>query len=67
MTRTLSVVATIVLAALAFVQLSRVAVRPVAGVSSTSVATAVAGDPPAVDATAEAIEDLAAWPVAAGR
>lgn len=65
MTRTLSLIAAIVLTSLLSVQMARVALQPMAGVS-TNVAT-TAAEPPAVDGTAKAIEDLAAWPMAAGR
>ena len=66
MTRTLSVTAAIVFAALLYVQFSRVVLQPGLVASPRPVATAPAGAP-AADAASQAIEDLAAWPMAAGR
>ena len=66
MTRTLSVTAGILFAALLYVQFSRVVLQPAAVASPSSVTSAPAGAP-AADAASQAIEDLAAWPMAAGR
>jgi len=66
MTRTLSVTAAIVFAALLSVQFARVVLQPTTRFPPSVVTTAPAGAP-AADGTANAIEDLAAWPIAAGR
>ena len=66
MARTLSITALIVFAALLYVQFARVVLQPVAGFTPGA-ATNVPTEPPAADAAAKAIEDLAAWPLAAGR
>ena len=66
MTRTLSVTAAIVCAALLYVQFARIALQPVPGFSPMVASTAPAEALPA-DRTATAIEDLAAWPMAASR
>ena len=66
MTRTLSVTAGIVFAALLYVQFARVVLQP-ATVVSPSIDRTVPADAPAADAASRAMEDLAAWPMAAGR
>jgi heme A synthase len=66
MTRTLSVTAAIVLAALLSVQFARGVLQLMAEVPSSVVTTAPAAAP-AADGTATAIEDLAGWPMAAVR
>jgi hypothetical protein len=66
MTRTLSVTAAIVLAALLSVQFARGVLQPMAE-SHASVVTTAPAAAPAADGTANAIEDLAAWPMAAVR
>jgi len=66
MARTLGITAAIVFAALLYVQFARVVLQPVTGFPP-SAAVIVPTEPPAADAAATAIEDLAAWPMAAGR
>ncbi|MBA3623298.1 MAG: hypothetical protein H0W48_02305 [Methylibium sp.] len=66
MTRTLSVTVGIVFAALLNVQFARVVLQPAAAVSP-SIATTAHAEVPAADAASQAMEDLAAWPMAAGR
>lgn len=67
MSRTLSITAAIVLAALLSVQVARLVVPEAADVPSPGAAAAAAAEPAMIDRTANAIEDLAAWPIAAGR
>lgn len=66
MIRTLSFSAAIVVAALLSVQLARLALQPAVGYAP-SVSTTVPAEPLLADTTSKAIEDLAAWPMAAGR
>jgi hypothetical protein len=70
MTRTLGVTAAIVFAALLFVQFASVVLQqPLAVVSSSADTTATSSpaEAPAPDTASQAINDLAAWPMAAGR
>jgi hypothetical protein len=69
MTRTLGVTAAIVFAALLFVQFASVVVQPRAVVSSSAdtTATIAPAEATAPDIASQAINDLAAWPMAAGR
>ena len=66
MIRTFSLAAAIVFAALLSVQFARQALQP-AVVYAPSVAPIVPAEPVQADTTSWAIEDLAAWPMAAGR
>lgn len=66
MTRTLSVTAGIVFAALLYVQFARVVLQPIAGFPP-SVAITVSTEPPAAGAAAKAIEDLASGLADGGR
>lgn len=67
MTRTLSVAGGLAIAALLYVlQTNRLPLQPVAVVPERA-ATAASGAVTAPDATSLAIDDLAAWPAAAGR
>lgn len=66
MTRTLSVTAAIVFAALLCVQFARVVLQPQA-VASPTIATVAPAEAPAPDIASQAIDDLAAWPIAALR
>jgi hypothetical protein len=67
MTRTLSVTAAIIFAALLYVQFARV-VQPPKAVPPPSIVTITPAEaPPSPDTVSSAINDLAAWPMAAVR
>ena len=66
MTRTLGVTAAVLFAVLISTQFARVFPPPVAGFTP-SVATSAPAEATAPDAATKAMEDLAAWPMAAGR